>query len=138
MASTQQQAGTIAVIPTTALGTALEGAAGLSIPMPFANRIVLLEDAHVAGTMHVKGIDDIANGIHDGQELALERDTGNTQDAWAIRVLAGGIRIGYVPAYRNEVLARLMDGGKRLGAVVTGKELLGSWHKIHMEVYLDD
>ena len=138
MDSTQAAPGAIAVIPSTALGAVLDGSAGLSIPMPFANRIVLLEDAHVAGTTHMKGIAEIADAIYDGQELTLERDTGNTQDAWAIRVLAGGTRIGYVPADRNEVLARLMDGGMKLGATVTGKELLGSWHKIHMEVYLDD
>ena len=138
MSSIQQEPGAIAVIPTTTLGAALEGTPGLSIPMPFANKIVLLEEAHVAGTTHVKGIAEIADRLHDGQELALERDMGNTQDAWAIRVLADGTRIGYVPADRNEVLARLMDGDKKLGATVTGKELLGSWHKIHMEVYLDD
>ena len=138
MTDSTQTPGAIAVIPATALGSALEGGPGLSIPMPFANRIVLLEDAHVAGTTFVKDIASIAEQPEVGQELVLERDTNNTQDAWAIRVLAHGKQIGYVPADRNEVPARLMDGGKKLGATVTDKELLGNWHKIHMEVYLDD
>ena len=128
----------IASIPSGALGPAGEGSANLQIPVPFAARIVLLEDTHIAGTTHVHGIDELAEGIAVGQELELVRDTANMRDAWAIRVMANDTRVGYVPADRNEVLARLMDGGKKLGATVTEKELLGNWHKIHMEVYLDD
>ena len=130
--------GALALVLPTALGVGGQGGAGLGVPVPFANRIVLLEDAYVAGTTHVHDIDRIAAALEAGQELALERDTANMHDAWAIRVLAGDQKIGYVPADRNEVLARLMDGGKRLSATVTELEVLGSWHKIHMEVYLDD
>ena len=138
MPDKQTSATGLAVVPSTALGAAIEGAPGLSIPMPFSNRIVLLEDAHIAGTTHVKDIGKIAEQMKEGQELVLERDTNNTQDAWAIRVLFNGKKVGFVPADRNEMLARLMDGGKKVGATVTDKELLGSWHKIHIEVYLDD
>ena len=130
--------GALAVIPTTALAGAPDGSPGLSVPMPFANRIVLIDNTHVAGTTHIRDISAIVEQLSEGQELTLVRDTNNTQDAWAIRVLAGGTRIGYVPADRNEILARLMDGGKKLGARITGMELLGNWHKIHLEVYLDD
>ena len=128
----------LAVVPALALGSVLEGNPALSIPLPFTNRIVLIEDTHVAGTSHVEGIETLVSNVHEGQILTLQRETGNRWDTWAIRVLADGARIGYVPADRNEVVARLMDGGKRLGATVVGKELLGGWHKIHMEVYLDD
>jgi len=31
-----------------------------------------------------------------------------------------------------------MDGGKALSAKLTGKEKLGKWNKLHMEVSLDD
>lgn len=138
MDKANEHATALANIPATALDAALNGGGGLGVPIPFANRIVLLEDAHIAGTSHVRDMDELAHGIAVGQELALERDTGNIHDAWAIRILAGGKRAGYVPADRNEVLARLMDGGKRVGATVTEKEKLGNWHKIHIEVYLDD
>ena len=59
-------------------------------------------------------------------------------DAWAIKVFAGEERIGYVPADCNEIIARLMDGGKALSVRLTGKEKLGTWNKLHMEVSLDD
>ena len=112
--------------------------ASLSVPMPFQNRIVLIEDARIAGTTHIRGIDGIVEGIEVGMELRLEREPGNLADCWAIRVFAGDDRIGFVPADNNEVLARLMDGGKALSAKLTGKEKIGSWNKLHMEVSLDD
>ena len=85
--------------------------ASLSVPMPFQNRIVLIDDARVAGTTHVHGIDEIVEGLEVGADLRLEREPGNLADRWAIRVYAGSDRIGFVPADSNEVLARLMDGG---------------------------
>ena len=112
--------------------------ASLSVPVPFQNRIVLIDDARVAGTTHVHGIDAIVDGLEVGADLRLEREPGNLADCWAIRVYAGSNRIGFVPADSNEVLARLMDGGKALSAKLTGKEKLGNWNKLHMEVSLDD
>ena len=110
----------------------------LSVPMPFQNKIVLLEDTRVAGTTHIRGIDAIVCTLAVGAELRLEREPENLVDAWAIRVFAGSDRIGYVPADCNEVLARLMDGGKVLTAKLTGKEKVGNWNKLHMEVSLED
>jgi len=110
----------------------------LSVPIPFQSKIVLIEDTRVAGTTHVHGIDTIAGKLELGADLRLEREPGNLADAWAIRVFAGEDRIGFVPADCNEVLARLMDGGKALSAKLTGKEKLGKWNKLHMEVSLDD
>ena len=112
--------------------------APLSVPVPFQSKIVLIEDTRVAGTTHVRGIDEIAGKLEVGMALRLEREPGNLADAWAIRVFAGAERIGYVPADCNEVLARLMDGGKALSAKLTGKEKVGTWNKLHMEVSLDD
>ena len=110
----------------------------LSVPIPFQSKHVLIEDTRVAGTTHVHGIDAIVGKLELGADLRLEREPGNLADAWAIRVFAGEDRIGFVPADCNEVLARLMDGGKALSAKLTGKEKLGKWNKLHMEVSLDD
>ncbi|MBQ9058354.1 MAG: HIRAN domain-containing protein [Atopobiaceae bacterium] len=129
----------IATITTGSLIAASEAhGTSLSVPIPFQNRIVLIEDTRVAGTMHVEGIDAIAKDLTTGTDLRLERDLGNLADTWAIRVCVGEKHIGYVPADCNEILARLMDGGKLLSAKLTGKEKLGSWNKLHMEVSLDD
>ena len=116
-----------------------EGAAGLEVPKPFSQPICLVPQTRVAGTMHVVGIDELAGKLSEGDRLRLERDPGNTRDRWAIRVFDGADnRLGFVPADINEILARLMDGGKRLYAEVVEVELRGSWWRIGMGVWLDD
>ena len=112
---------------------------GLGLPKPFANRILLLEHLHVAGTTHIQGINDICENLAPGTELELKRDVGNAHDKWAVKVYApDGRRMGFLPCDKNEVIARLMDGGKRCFAVVKGTEQRGKWSKIDIEVYLDD
>ena len=131
--------GTLATIEASGIIAASEAAgAQLSVPIPFQNRIVLIEDARIAGTTHIHGMDAIAEGLNVGMPLRLEREPGNLADHWAIKVFAGDVRIGYVPADINEVLARLMDGGKVLSAKLTDKQKVGNWNKLHMEVSLDD
>ena len=110
----------------------------LSVPVPFQNKIVLVEDIRVAGTTHIRGIDDIVDKLKVGMDLRFERDPDNLADSWAIKVYAGEERIGFVPADCNEILARLMDGGKAVSGKLTSKEKLGTWNKLHMEVSLDD
>ena len=135
----QGATGALAIIGAGGIISAADAAgASLSVPMPFQSKIVLIEDTRVAGTTHVHGIDAIVEGLELDVSLRLEREPDNLVDAWAIRVFAGESRIGYVPADCNEILARLMDGGKALSAKLTGKEKIGTWNKLHMEVSLDD
>ena len=112
---------------------------GISVPKPFSEPILLLEQIHVAGTSHVKGIESIASRLSRGMRLRLERDVANRYDSWAIRVLDGeGRRLGWLPADRNEVIARLMDGGKSVYAEVTCVDRKDEWTMIGIEVFLDD
>lgn len=133
--------GTSTLIPLSAgnVITAFNGSGqSLSIPTPFQTKILLVADTHIAGTTHVRNIDAIAAEIEEGAELKFVREPDNLADRWAIRVFAGKTRLGYVPADCNEILARLMDGGKALSGKLIEKEKLGKWNKLHMEVSLDD
>lgn len=136
--STQPATGLAAIGASNVLAAA--GAAGtpLSVPVPFQNSIVLFEETRIAGTAHVRNIDQIADELEVGAALRLEREPGNLADHWAIKIYAGQMRIGYVSADCNEILARLMDGGKALSAKLTNKEKVGTWNKLLMEVSLDD
>ena len=132
-------AGALATIGAGALiGISETAGTSLSVPIPFENPITLIEETRVAGTTHVPRIDAIVAELKCGCELRLQREPDNLADPWAIKVLAGEERIGYVPADCNEILARLMDGGKALSAKLRSKERIGSWHKLTMEVRLDD
>lgn len=134
-----ESSGLLAAVANTGLAAFdPEATSGLGVKPPFAEPILLHENLRVAGTSHVEGIDEVVAGIEVGSELRFEREAGNLVDGWAIKVFAGSERIGYVPADVNEVLARLMDGGKHVFGKVCGVEKVGSWNKVVMEVYLDD
>ena len=106
---------------------------------PFAQPILLFERARVVGTLHIRDIDFICEAIEPGAKLGLKRDTDNCDDSFAVRVFSpSGDFIGYVPADINEPIARLMDAGKRLYAVMTDHERYHAWNKVYFEVYLDD
>ena len=119
----------------------LGGASGLGahLSKPFEDPIYLV-DVHVAGTTHVDNIDDLVEGLIAGDRLRFQRDKDNPYDEMAIRVLnSNDKRIGFIPSDKNEILARLMDGGKLLYGEVLEKELVGErWNKITMRIYLDD
>ena len=139
MSDESKTGGAISLVTASGL-MAAAGAAGapLSVPVPFQNSIVLIDDARIAGTTHVHGIDGIVDGLEVGAKLRFVREPDNLADRWAIKVYAGKQRIGYVPADCNEIVARLMDGGKAVSGKLTGKEKVGTWNKLRMEVSLDD
>ena len=145
MNESQNQAGltgALAVIGATpgALSLFKGGeAGGIELPKPFSNKILLLEGICIAGTTHAKGIDEIARTVAVDDELTLVREADNYHDEWCVEVLSpSGEHMGYLPCDKNEVIARLMDGGKRVYAVVTDKQVLSGWNRIGIEVYLDD
>lgn len=120
------------------LRTANETGEDLNAGMPFPTTITLCEDVVVAGTSHIVGIDDVLDGIELPADVKLVRDAGNLHERWAIKVMHEGKRLGFVPCDVNEILARLMDGGKKLAGTVFEREVRGRWNKLHMEVTLVD
>lgn len=137
-----EQADGILAAPASNAGTALVLAGQYSpsvLEKPFANKILLLEESYVAGTTHVEGLEEMLSEVRVGDRLDFQRDPENILDEWAIKViLPGKGRVGFVPADTNQILARLMDGGKCVFGQVSGIEQLGHWTRVSMEVYLDD
>ena len=87
------------------------------ISMPLGRDIFLLE-THVAGLAYHQ-MQLAQPDLAVGKLLTLRREPGNSHDPLAIEILAaGGLKLGYVPRYRNPVLARLMDAGKQLLATI--------------------
>lgn len=63
----------------------------------------------------------------------------NEYDERAIMIKnENGDKLGYIPRDKNEILSRLMDAGKLLYGEVYDKELVGSWWRIMIRVFLDD
>ncbi len=116
----------------------LVGASTLSVPVPFESKIVLFESVRIAGTTHTPNINDVIDRIPEDALLRFVREPDNQADPWAIRVEYDGRKIGYMPADKNELIARLMDGGKTLHGSLLERSLQGNWWKVYMEVSLFD
>ena len=92
-----------------------------------ARSVCLVDETAVAGTRHVPGV----------RELAFVRDRRNPYDPWATEVRdERGNRLGYVSCEHNEVVARLLDGGRDVAGLVGSVDQLGNWTRIQMEVRL--
>lgn len=101
--------------------------------------ICLIESTVVAGTRHVPRIKAIAEDLRIGSHLRFERDCLNPRDEYAVKILTRqGLMLGYLSCEFNEIVSRLLGGGKRLHAVVSSVGSVGSWTKIEMAVILDD
>jgi hypothetical protein len=110
----------------------------LSIPKPFARQI-RLTDVYIAGTTHIRGIEEIEPRLEIGAKLEFFREPDNPHDPLAIVVKDGdGNKLGYIPQNKNDILSRLMDAGKLLFGSILSKERVGNWLKITIRVFLDE
>ena len=102
----------------------------------FAKEIFLF-DTYIAGTTHMKGIEELEPYLNEDDELDFIREPDNKYDSQAIAVTtADGVKLGYVPRDDNGISARLMDAGKILFGRIFMNEKKGSWIKIHIKVFL--
>lgn len=110
----------------------------LSIPKPFEKDIFLF-DTHVAGTAYIPGIEELEPHLKDDDKLEFFREPDNPYDNQAIVIrTSAGIKIGYVPRKDNVIFARLMDAGKLIFGRISAKEIVGSWIKIDIKVFLHE
>lgn len=106
---------------------------------PRPARICLIESTTVAGTRHVRGVRQRAEALGPGASLLFSRDGANPHDVFAVQVLdeRGGF-LGYLSCEFNEIVSRLMDGGRSVSGVVRSVGQVGSWTKVEMAVMLND
>ena len=113
---------------------------GSGVPMPFVQELFLIE-CEIAGTGFVKNILEKASALKVGEVVSLVREANNKYDSLAIRVdNSSGEKLGYVPRKKNEILARLLDGGKMLYGTVSEKEIseYSNWVDITIRICMKD
>ena len=113
---------------------------GGGVPMPFIQEIFLL-DCEIAGTGFVPNIEEKARELTAGTIVSLVREPDNKHDKLAIRIdNVSGDKLGYVPRRKNEVLSRLLDGGKMLYGKVVDTEFseFSNWVTITIKIYMKD
>lgn len=97
---------------------------------------ILLTHFTVAGTTHAERADEVSWEIEEGDKMTMKRNPRNKYDKNAIGIYYRNIRIGWVPKSDNAILARLMDGERRLYFLTTSIDYQGDWLKIEGDVYM--
>ncbi len=95
------------------------GASGLLLPKNLLARSdVKIYDNYVKGLQHYdfKKVEKI---IKEGDELILKRDKTNIHDAFAVEVYYNDLKLGYLPAFENIVMANMLDANVELNAFVS-------------------
>ncbi|MCC7401684.1 MAG: HIRAN domain-containing protein [Chitinophagaceae bacterium] len=108
---------------------------GLSIDV-FAKDILVLE-CIVAGTSFRK-LDDVEKDLSAEVKLEPKREPDNKHDKFAIALYFNKTKVGYIPRDKNEVIARLMDAGKKFFVTIQAREWEGNWLRIEIKVFLKD
>ena len=80
----------------------------------------------------------LAKDVKCGDWLAMRR-IADASDAFKVAVLnAAGETVGYVHKLEKEIVARLMDAGKKMKARVVSKTVDGHWLNVRLGLYLED
>lgn len=98
---------------------------------------ILVLECLVAGTSFRK-LKEVEPSLLAEVKLELTREPKNEYDNFAIALYFNKQKIGFIPREKNEVIARLLDAGKKFYAVIKAKEWEGNWLKIEIKVYLRD
>ena len=104
---------------------------------PFA-RDILIRESQLDGTVSIDDVLVLAKDVKCGDWLALRR-IADASDAFKVAVLnAAGETVGYVHKLEKEIVARLMDAGKKMKARVVSKTVDGHWLNVRLGLYLED
>jgi hypothetical protein len=105
--------------------------------MPFAKELVVLE-CHVAGTSHLD-LKEVEPSLAIDDKFFLLREPDNPHDKFAVAIYTSKkVKLGFLPMSKNESVARLLDAGKLIFAVLVAKEWQEEWLKLSVKVfYLD-
>ena len=117
----------------------LFGGLGATVVSPHIgaeDRSVLIQESPIAGFQFHRG-DSIWPSLGVGDELALIRESSNTNDPDAVAVYFHKDQLGYVPRGDNRAIAQMLDRGEQLEARIS-KLLVGEdpWDRIRITISL--
>ena len=100
------------------------------------NRELLLNKFYIAGFQYYDG-PDLAGRFHTGMPLTLRAEPTNPYDPFAVEILHGKTKLGYIPRTDNKHISRLLDQGAGLACrVVEANPLESTWRMVRVEVLL--
>ncbi len=84
---------------------------------PDTKKDIYLESVYIAGFQYYKGA-ELEKGLKENDILSLKRQAENPYDYFAVEVYCGNQKLGYLPRAENKIIARMMDQGVNLKAVI--------------------
>jgi hypothetical protein len=97
---------------------------------------ILLQNSPLAGYQYHEA-KAVWGRLKVGDALVLVREPSNSHDENAVRVEWQGHKLGYVPRRENHAVARFMDRGVAVEAVISRlKKSRDPWRRVRFDVYL--
>ena len=109
----------------------------LAVASQMNNGLFLFED-NVAGTQYYQA-SDVCDEMQDSDKkpVIFRREPNNQYDPKAIEIFTeSGVKLGYVPRQRNEILSQLIDSGHHVTGHLTQFIDRGHSSDIRMELFL--
>lgn len=78
---------------------------------------LLIQKTHING-MAYYGAKNVVDQLSFDDELILNREPLNSHDTKAVAVYWGHVKLGYVPKISNFALAKMLDEGEAISAVI--------------------
>lgn len=78
-----------------------------------AERVVMLDDFHVAGVRYYEGR-ELLEELKAGEPLALRLQPANPHDKFAVEIFRGETKLGYIPRTHNQHISRMLEHGFEL------------------------
>lgn len=85
--------------------------------VPEAKRDIYLDSLYIAGFQYYKGT-ALEKGLKENDVLSLKRQAENQHDYFAVEVYSGEQKLGYLPRADNKIIARMMDQGVKMKAII--------------------
>ena len=106
---------------------------------PFSNEFIPFHiTSFIAGIPHRLGKNIQINSILSaGQNLQYLREPGNKHDKNAIKLMANGVHIGYVPKNDNPKIALHLDSGNAILVTVLSIDSSDLWRGVQIRVVLN-
>jgi len=85
--------------------------------VPEAKRDIYLDSVYIAGFQYYKGT-ELEKELKENDLLSLKRQAENPHDYFAVEVYSGNQKLGYLPRVENKIIARMMDQGVNMKAII--------------------
>ena len=105
---------------------------------PF-KREIFLKECQVDGLIEIDDVLAKVEGVSVGDIIMLRRLVkGGVESHTVVLESGNGEQIGFVPKADREIVANLLDAGKKIVAKLASKSVEGHWLNMRVGLYLED